>query len=151
QALLEKIDFPPLPTRLVDILGRTLEDVSRDAETAVRSHLKAHGMEGNAIWLSTGLMHLSKDECPFCGQSTKGLDLIDAYKAYFNETYTAFRSDLDAYLQLPGKHYSDDRIELINSKISANITHVEVWKRYIAFEAPKIPTDFDVVALLTKF
>jgi wobble nucleotide-excising tRNase len=151
QSLVEKIEFPPLPTRLVDILGRTLEDVSRDAEAAVRAHLKVHGMVGNEIWLSTGLMHLSKDECPFCGQSTKGLDLIDAYKAYFNATYTAFRRDLDAYQQLPGKHYSDDRIELIRSKIQANATHVEVWKRYVAFDSPSIPGSLDAIALLTKF
>jgi wobble nucleotide-excising tRNase len=125
QAVPEEIEVPTAPKHLPDILGRTLEDVSRDAEARVRVHLKAHGMEGNEQWLSTGLMHLT-DECPFCGQSTKGLDLIEAYQTYFNHSYTTFRRDLDGYRRLPGQYYSDDRIELLRTKLQSNANNMDV-------------------------
>ena len=116
----------------------------------MRVHLKAHGMQGNEQWLSTGLMHQADDECPFCGQSTKGLSLIEAYNAYFNASYTTFRRDLDQYQQLPSRHYSDDRIELIRARIQANATASELWQRYLAFEQPAIG-EFDIASLLTNY
>lgn len=150
QALLEKVEFPPLPARLKDILSKTLEDVSRDAEAIVKQHLKAHGMEGNETWLSTGMMHHHKDECPFCGQDTKGLSLIEEYQSYFNNTYTTFRRELTQYQGLPGKHYSDDRIELVLNRVQSNTNAAEVWKRYVAFDMPTLP-DADPGALLRAF
>jgi wobble nucleotide-excising tRNase len=150
QALLEKVEFPPLPARLKDILSKTLEDVSRDAEATVKQHLKAHGMEGNASWLSTGMMHHHKDECPWCGQDTKGLSLVEAYQSYFNHTYTTFRRELTQYQGLPGKHYSDDRIELVLNRLQSNTNAAEVWKRYVSFDMPTLP-DVDPGALLRAF
>jgi wobble nucleotide-excising tRNase len=147
QALLEKVEFPPLPTRMKDILSCTLEDVSRDAEATVKKHLEAHGMQGNENWLSTGLMHHHGDACPFCGQETKGLSLIEAYQSYFNHTYTTFRRELTQYQQLPSKHYSDDRIELVLNRLQSNASAVEVWKRYVGFDAPTLP-DLDPAAPL---
>jgi len=148
RGLPEKIELPPLPRHLQDILGQTLADVSRDAEAAVRRHLKAHGMEGNERWLSTGIMHLTNEECPFCGQSTKSLSLIEAYQSYFNATYTAFRRQLAGYHELTATHYSDDRIELLLARIQSNVTAIEIWKRYVTFDAPTLPTDTDPAILL---
>ena len=120
RSVLQAVEFPKLPTRLEKILDKTLEDVSRNAEASVRKHLAAHDMEGHENWLSTGMSYAKKDECPFCGQSTKGVDLIAAYTAYFNETYTAFKQELEQYTQLPARHYSDDRIEVAVSRIASD-------------------------------
>jgi wobble nucleotide-excising tRNase len=150
QAVPEEIEVPVLPTRLPDILGKTLEDVSRDAESQVRAHLKAHGMEGNEAWLSTGLMHLT-DECPFCGQSAKGLDLIEAYQSYFNHSYTTFRRELDGYRRLPTQHYSDDRIELLCAKLQSNANNMDVWKRYVTFMDPATPEAADCRGTIAGF
>jgi wobble nucleotide-excising tRNase len=79
---LQDLEFPAIPSRLNQILGKTPEDVSRDAEAKVKQHRAAHGMEGKEDWLSTGLAFAKDDDCPFCGQSTQGVDLIAAYRAY---------------------------------------------------------------------
>ncbi len=150
QKVLEELKLPPMPTRLAEILGRTLKDVSRAAEATVQAHLKAHGMEGHEDWQAAGLPHLTKD-CPFCGQPADGLALIKAYQSYFNDAYTAFRTELQKYQELPAKYYSDDRIALVQTRIQSNEASVEVWKRYVVFDAPVIQGDLDPSELLTAF
>jgi wobble nucleotide-excising tRNase len=150
QKLLEELKLPPMPTRLTELLGHTLKEVSRAAEATVQDHLKAHGMQGNEDWLAAGLPHLTKD-CPFCGQPTDGLTLIKAYQSFFNDAYTAFRKELQQYQQLPTKYYSDDRIALVQTRIQSNEASVEVWKRYVVFDAPALVGSFDPTALLVKF
>jgi len=150
QKPLEGVKLPPMPTRLEEILGRTLKDVSREAEATVRAHLKAHGMQGNEDWIAGGLPHLTK-ECPFCGQPADGLALIKAYQSYFTHAYTTFRSELQQYQQLPEKYYSDDAIALVKTRIESNAASIEVWQRYVTFGAPTIPAHLDTTALLANF
>jgi wobble nucleotide-excising tRNase len=109
RALLQALDVPPVPGRLEEILGKTLEGVSRDAEAKVKKHLPEHGLQED--WLATGLKH-AKDDCPFCGQKLEGLDLIAAYRTFFNAEYDKFRIEQEQYRALPSRHYSDDRIAL---------------------------------------
>jgi hypothetical protein len=39
------------------------------------------------------------------------------YTAYFNDAYITFKEELETYTKLPEKHYSDDRIEVLLSRI----------------------------------
>jgi wobble nucleotide-excising tRNase len=149
RASLQALEFPAIPTRLEQILGKTLENVSKDAEDHVKRHLAAHGMDGKEEWLSTGIAFAKDDSCPFCGQYTDGLELIAAYGAYFNETYTAFKKELEQYTGLPNKHYSDDRIEILSSRVASNTSSADVWKRYVTFKPPQLKED--VAAILTTF
>jgi wobble nucleotide-excising tRNase len=134
------LDAIPIPTRLEEILGKTLEDVSRDAEAKIKKHLAAHGMTEQENWLSTGLKH-AKDDCPFCGQSLKGLDLIAAYRSFFNAAYEKFRTEQEQYHQLPAKHYSDDKIAVITSRLDTNVSSTHVWTRYVMFTTPTLTSD----------
>lgn len=149
RASLQALECPTIPMRLEHILGKTLENVSKDAEDQVKRHLTAHGMDGKEEWLSTGIALAKDDDCPFCGQNTDGLDLIAAYRAYFNETYTAFKKELEQYTGLPNKHYSNDRIEILSSRVTSNTASADVWKRYVTFKVPHL--EEDVVAILTTF
>ena len=156
RALLQALDVPPVPGRLEEILGKTLEGVSRDAETKVKKHLAEHGLDED--WLSTGLKHV-QDDCPFCGQKLKGLDLIAAYRTFFNAEYDKFRLEQQKYRALPGRHYSDDKIALLNSRLETNASSAEVWKRYVTFTEPELRSNVasvveafrtEMVALLDK-
>lgn len=135
RALLQALDVPPVPGRLEEIRGKTLERVSRDAETTVKKHLAKHGLDED--WLSTGLKHV-QDDCPFCGQKLKGLDLTAAYRTFFNAEYDKFRLEQQQYRALPGRHYSDDKIALLNSRLETNASSAEVWKRYVTFTEPEL-------------
>jgi wobble nucleotide-excising tRNase len=132
--LLQALDVPPVPGRLEEILGKTLEGVSRDAEEKVKKHLAEHELQED--WVATGLKRA--DDCPFCGQKLKGLDLIAAYRTFFNAEYDKFRLEQEQYRALPGRHYSDDKIALLNSRLETNASSAEVWKRYVTFSEPKL-------------
>jgi wobble nucleotide-excising tRNase len=156
RALLQALDVPPVPSRLEEILGTTLEGVSRDAEAKVKKHLAEHGLQED--WLTTGLKQ-AKDDCPFCGQKLKGLDLIASYRTFFNAEYDKFRIEQEQYRALPSRHYSDDKIALFDSRMETNTSSAEVWKRYVTFTEPKLRTNVasviepfraEMVALLDK-
>lgn len=78
---LSVLDIPPLPLHLESMLRRTLEDVSRDAESVVRAHIASHDMVAHGEeWITTGLSHITDETCPFCGQPLRGIDLLRAYR-----------------------------------------------------------------------
>jgi|tagenome__1003787_1003787.scaffolds.fasta_scaffold20986402_6 wobble nucleotide-excising tRNase len=148
RATFQALDALPIPVRLEEILGKTLEGVSRDAEAKIKEHLATHGMTEQEDWLSTGVKH-AKDDCPFCGQSLKGLDLIAAYRSFFNAEYDKFRTEQEQYRQLPAKHYSEDKIAVITSRLDTNVSSTDVWNRYVTFTAPTMTSD--VVEIISVF
>ena len=98
-----------------EILHKTLDSLSSEAERKVKEHADNFNMP-NAAWLVQGNAFLGdKTTCPFCGQSISEVDLIHAYKAYFSEEYKKFNATLKTY---------DGISVLEESKISdiANIT-----------------------------
>ena len=81
---------------LFTLLRTTLEDVQEDAETIVRSHIDALGSHAAEAWLSQGQSFAGGAVCPYCDQSTIGVDLITAYKTYFNAKYAELKDKLVA-------------------------------------------------------
>lgn len=99
-----------------EIAGRTISAVSEDAAQKVRRHIESHelGTHGDR-WIKYGVDHLHGDNCPFCDQSLKGLDLVDAFQAYFSEAFASLINDrdqaissLDSVLGAPGIAALDD-------------------------------------------
>ena len=149
---LTTLEMPPLPSHLESVLGRTLEDVSRDAERLVRAHVTTHGMAAHGEeWIATGLSHLADGTCPFCGQSLLGLDLLTAYRAFFNEGYRQLQSELVRYRTNAARLFSDERIELLRTRATGNLTGVDLWGRYVAINKPD-PLDLDqLTSVMTAF
>lgn len=80
-----------------EILHKTLDSLSSEAERRVKEHAFSFNMP-NAAWLVQGNVFLGdKTTCPFCGQSISEVDLIHAYKAYFSEEYKNFNATLKTY------------------------------------------------------
>lgn len=152
RAGLTTLEMPPLPSHLESVLGRTLEDVSHDAERLVRAHITSHGLAAHGEeWIATGLSHLADETCPFCGQSLLGLDLLAAYRAYFNEGYQQLQSELVRYRTNAARLFSDERIELFRTHATGNLTCVDLWGRYVAISKPD-PLDLDqLTSIMTAF
>jgi wobble nucleotide-excising tRNase len=137
RASLTVLEMPPLPSHLEGVLSRTLEDVSRDAERVVRVHIESHNMAAHGEeWITTGLSHVAGDACPFCGQSLRDLNLLTAYRAFFNESYRQLQSELTRYRANAARLFSDERIELLRTHTAGNITSVDLWGRYVAISKP---------------
>jgi wobble nucleotide-excising tRNase len=152
RAGLTTLEMPPLPSHLESMLGRALEDVSRDAERLVRTHITSHGMVAHGEeWIATGLSHLDDETCPFCGQSLLGLDLLTAYRAFFNEGYRQAQDELMRYRTNAARLFSDERIELLRTHAAGNLTGVDLWGRYVAISRPG-PLDLDqLTSVMTAF
>src|SRR5262249_6965306 len=80
--------LPSLPADFETMLGKTLEGIAQDAQKLVAAHIAHHGMgERGEGWLQEGTDRIAEDSCPYCGQSVKGLSLIDAYRKVFGDAY----------------------------------------------------------------
>jgi wobble nucleotide-excising tRNase len=135
RALLAEVPAPTIPEVLIPLLGKTLEEVSADAEKRLQAQIARHEMhEKGQTWLSEGLGYVKGDVCPFCGENVKGLDLVEAYKQYFSESYGTLiaeieqaQSDLDATM-------GDAALASLARVFATNLAHHEFWKQYAEFE-----------------
>lgn len=92
---LRPITLPPLNS-FTEVIGRTIESVSRDAENRVRTHIAARGMgQHGERWIKFGLDHSGGGSCAFCGQDTAQSDLVAAYQTYFSEAFAELSADRD--------------------------------------------------------
>ena len=103
-----KIQVPttiPLPElelgSIYSVLRTTIENIQDDSEVIVKNHLKKLAKPGAENWLGQGQTFHREDTCPFCDQNTSGIEIIQAYRTYFNTAYSALKSkvnDLDKSL-----------------------------------------------------
>lgn len=90
---LAKPEFKKLTAPTFDLDGfkavaaSEFERVQDGAEALVKKHFAEHQGDETERWVSDGLQHKPEPNCPFCGQETEGLELLAAYKAYFNQAY----------------------------------------------------------------
>ena len=140
------LDMPPPPSHLESVLNRTLDDVSRDAEHRVRQHIASHNMAAHGeAWIATGLSHTDDETCPFCGQCLQGLDLLAAYKVFFNESYRGLQGEVNRYRSNAARLFSTEKIELLRTHATGNLTGAELWGRYVTIGEPD-PLDLDQLA-----
>lgn len=97
--VLRSVTLPALDA-IKQIIGRTIESVSKDAEHRVQSHIAAHGMgQGGERWIKFGLDHSAGGSCSFCGQDTAQSDLVTAYRTYFSEAFAQLSADRDKAIE----------------------------------------------------
>jgi len=137
RAALSELTLPIFPVGFVGLLGKTIEDIAKDAERYVTKQIETHAMYGRGEpWLSEGMGYIRNNACPFCGQSLDGVALIATYKAYFSETYNALRTEITALRQLIDAAFSDREIAQIERTLEQNTAGVEFWSRYCAITPP---------------
>jgi len=98
------IQVKPLPIELtlpiLDVepffatLNTSLSNIDLAAEVQVKAHLDNHNKPGLERWVSEGNDFQAEDECPFCSQPIEGIDLIAAYRSYFNQDYNQLKTDV---------------------------------------------------------
>ena len=86
-------------TDLFEALGEPLSALHSRARQRVAEHVAhiepgATGLNSES-WLRAGVEFAPKDECPFCGQSTAGIELVDLYAEYFDTAYGALRDRVE--------------------------------------------------------
>jgi wobble nucleotide-excising tRNase len=116
---------------LFEVLSTELSDLEVGAESVVRAHLENVRGEEKEEWVSQGLAHQDGDECPYCSQSTTGIELIRMYRTYFNRDFLALKERIRECIAKVDEATSPDLItrvarerELISEQINSWVTYV---------------------------
>ena len=144
QALVARKDPEVIPVIQFDvqevfaILRATLPNIEAAAEAAVRAHLAKHKVPDFEDWISRGQQYVSGADCPFCGQPIGGIDLIQAYRSYFNTTYADLKRQIVKLQSEIERQLSDSRIEAVVSAANTNAARIEAWKDQLPITPPMI-------------
>ncbi len=141
KASLAVASFGQLPTNFVTLIGKVLDDVSKDAETAVKNHLATHAKPGGEEWLAQGLTFSNGKGCPFCGQSIADVSLLADYQKYFSQSYAAFKSDLANLQRSVEKDLGDTALLVLQGTLSSNAALVSFWSQFVGLTLPELAFD----------
>ncbi|MGR3436771.1 MAG: AAA family ATPase [Shimia sp.] len=125
-----EIDAPVLPSGLPEVLGRTLEGVSLDAERRLHAQTSRIGGDHAQAWLSQGLDHLA-DDCPFCGQDIRGNELVAAYQVCFSEAYRDLSGAVARLSEEVEIALGDAARSRLISTLERNAEAATFWSRYL--------------------
>lgn len=130
-----------------EVLGTTIESVQNDAEAIVRAHVASLRKPGVEAWLSQGQEFDQGVKCPYCSQSTEGVDLIKAYKSQFNAAYGELKNNVVALNSNISGFTNDSVVKKFAQNVANSTAVANAWSDHVSF--PDIL--FDEVVALEKF
>jgi wobble nucleotide-excising tRNase len=138
--ILSTIEFPRPLANIDELLAGTVEQISQDAAQKLKDHLTHHkmGADGEA-WLAKGLSYLVDEECPFCGQSTTGLSIVQAYAKLFSDEYRGLRDRVVELRRAVDALFGGNSIAALQQVVANNLVLAEFWKQFDRLgEAPQV-------------
>jgi wobble nucleotide-excising tRNase len=143
----QKLAARPVPTALpafqfdanmvFDLLGREVEDVEDSAEGMVRAHLKLNHSADFEDWLSSGQKYVTSTNCPFCNQPVGGIDLIQAYRSFFNAEYAKLKEEVAEVKSLVEKALDPSHIDVLASGAETNEARIQAWRDRFEISLPQ--------------
>ncbi len=135
------IKSKPLPPKLADpdlniepffkILDTSLANIDADAERQVKEHLDTHNKPQLEKWISDGHAYGEEEKCLFCNQPLKEVELIKAYRSYFNQDYKKLKSDVARLTGLITEICSNEIIYELKSRFEAARACIHDWQKDI--------------------
>jgi wobble nucleotide-excising tRNase len=130
-----------------EIFSTTLEDIEKDSEETVRSHINKYSNGDFENWLSQGQLFGHEDNCPYCGQALINDDLLKAYKNHFNQAYKDLKYKVSNLVKDIEKRLSDVILDRLISIVEKNNSLANEWTEHV--DSQKFELDKD--ALLDIF
>lgn len=117
-----------------EILVSSFNSLAIKAEREAKAHFTKHNGTETERWVAEGLRHNSDVECPFCGQKTSNVDLLKAYKEYFDGAYTTHLSRV-ANLQLEvNRQVGDRQLNQWMGALETNQSVTDLWSESLELE-----------------
>ncbi len=138
---LEKIVLPVLPSNFSDLLGKTFDTVSKDAERLVRDHMSLHTNEATELWLADGLSYVKDETCPFCAQSLRDNALLFAYRTHFGLTYVKLKKEISNLQTQVNTVLGETALLTLQKVIAENQSACTFWQAFVPLKAPTISFD----------
>ncbi len=139
------LTLPDLPfDDLESTLAESVETISKEAEALVLGHIRNHiGSDGAEEWLEQGLGFVDA-VCPFCGQASDGIPLIDAYRHYFDKAYASLKARVLSEAASWDEALGDKFVEAIAARVTENAGVALAWADHAEIAFPEAP---DVVGI----
>ncbi|PAW79247.1 MAG: hypothetical protein B9S32_04650 [Verrucomicrobia bacterium Tous-C9LFEB] len=129
KGLLQEIGEPIFPKDFEKSLAEKLPTLAEEAEKKLRLHLSQHTKGATESWITLGLIYQKEDTCPLCGQNTAGVDLLSAYRAYFDRVYENFKKKLQEIGQAIFGKFGDKAVLTTQKILGDNSALWEFWKQ----------------------
>jgi len=137
---LASLSLQAFPPGFAALLAKTFQQVAGDAERRVNEHLAKHLMQQHGEpWLTEGLRYAVDDSCPFCDQSLAGIDLVQAFRAFFSADYHALRDEVAAMGRHLEEIFGERAAAALEQILVQNAGHVEFWRQYSRINPPVLP------------
>jgi wobble nucleotide-excising tRNase len=135
--------------RIAAVLARNSDRIGSDVVSVVREHIAKHRSDDGAAWLQSGTALLGDhDECPFCGQSVRGIDLVTAIQSYFGEEYRSHIGKLTEEIQELRKQLGTPVSGILRQAFSSQFAVASQWVHEAQFDEPvasKTLSDAEVI------
>ncbi len=131
--------------KLEQLANATLDELQADAVKAVRRHLSALG-EQEEDWLRRGVeLSDGREDCPFCGQSLDGVELLEHYQAYFSSRYKQHLELIQDYQSQIDRTFGSATMATFQRAIQKNRERHQFWQTYVD-TLPDYTPDLDFFA-----
>jgi len=118
------------------VLATSLANIDLAAEKRVKDHLDTHKKPKLEKWISDGYAFGEVETCLFCNQSMAGVDLLGAYRSYFNQDYNNLKASvaqLDAYIS---KCSADAILDRLKATFVTAEAAIESWQEHLDIPSP---------------
>ena len=125
-----------------DVLGKSYSDITEEIARKVKEYITHNLDEDGEAWIEQGFDYIKNENCPFCTQSLKAVEIVDYYKEYFNDAYKSYKKDIANRIQEIKRTISDSYIESLESTIELNEEGLKDWNKILHEE--KKPNKIDL-------
>ena len=147
KAMPKKLDEPTFDVaQIFATFESSLVDIDLAAEQRVKQHLDSHAKPNLERWISDGHALGEVESCPYCDQSLEGVDLIQAYRSYFNQDYNLLKNSVADLTRLISITTPEAIIERLQASFATASAIIDGWQEHV--EIP--PPEFDSEAVKQK-
>lgn len=139
KALLNEIQLLELPFNISDLkttLSKSIDNISDTYLERFNEHKEHLDMDGTSEqWIKQGYETIQNDndDCPFCLRPLDdSIEIIKAYKQYFNEEYNTLLEKLKQQNSSILSFNLEAQFLEIENKITGNLNLLEFWKTHIS-------------------
>lgn len=146
---ISSIQAKALPQKLVEpelnidsffrIISTSLENIDLEAEQKVMNHINSHNKPNLEKWVSDGHDFGEEENCLFCNQSLEGVQLIEAYRSYFNNDYNQLKSSVAQLDSNVAAICSEGIVYDLKAKFSTASAVIDGWQEHLSI----VPPEFD--------
>lgn len=138
KALPMKLDEPAFDlTRIFRIFESSLADIDLAAEQRVKQHLGSHAKPNLERWISDGHAYGETESCPYCDQPLQGVELIQAYRSYFNTDYNELKASVADLARLISNAAPVAIIERLQASFATASATIDGWQEHVEIAPPE--------------